>query len=611
MLFSLSAYGQMDTSLLPTVDLKSESFNPAVGSKTIELDSAFQLGYLQLSQSIHLDLPVFVKSYGPSAIATFSVRGTGAQHTDVLWNGLTMNSPMLGLYDLNLASPTAFEAIDFHYGGASLISGASSFGGALNLKNELDFSKHVKYGADVFLGSYQTSHTGVELSASNGRFVWRTKLIWDRSLNDFEFTDPRNEESPTYVNEHAEVRTNMWLQEVGYVVNRNNSVVARLWIQESNRQLPSLLTLFSDPDPESRSVQKDIQQRGQVEWTHRKERFQSVFRSGISSWRIQFDENKTTAQSWQNQWKTVYQPSEQMQWRSTVRVDREEGRAEEYTMQNAHRWRIAAAGEGNRAIGKNKVELQAKQEIVGGAWAPIQYQLGGELNYGNQEQWQTKVRFGKQVRFPTLNDLFWGVEENVAIRPEHNQQSELSQRFSRAFDRFSLEVSGTVYTQLIDDYILWNPQNDLSWQAENIERVEVLGSEIGFVLSKRLGMVHTQFNGSYAYTQSEDVEGNQLIFIPKNQFRAKAICSVNGWTAVLSFVHQGKIYTDSDNAFYMPWYQTADLRVGYVFSWAKQQFSTFVQSSNLTNTEYQSLPYRPMPGRTFQIGIKWSGQKSS
>ncbi len=151
----------------------------------------------------------------------------------------------------------------------------------------------------------------------------------------------------------------------------------------------------------------------------------------------------------------------------------------------------------------------------------------------------------------------------------------------------------------------------MSWQAQNIERVEILGSEIGVTLSKRFGAAHARFNASYAYTQSQDPEGNQLIFIPKNQFRAKVICSIQRWTTQLSFVHQGKIYTDSDNTFYMPWYQTADLRVSYVFSWAKQQFSTYIQSSNPTNTEYQSLPYRPMPGRTFQIGIKWNGQKSS
>jgi len=607
---SFSAYGQMDTSLLPTVDLTSESFNPAVGSKTVQLDSALQSGYLQLSQSIHIALPVFVKSYGPSAIATFSVRGTGAQHTDVLWNGLTLNSPMLGLYDLNLVAPSAFEEIDFHYGGASMVSGASSFGGALNLKNELDWEEHMKVGADVLFGSYQTSHTGVQLSASNGRLVWRTKLLWDRSLNDFEFTDPRNNESPTYINEHAEVSQNQWIQEVGYRVNENNKLIARLWIQQSNRKLPSLLTLYSDPDPEGRSVQKDVQQRGQLEWSFSKNRFQSVVRSGLSSWQIQFNDDKSTASAWQNQWKTIYQANHNMQWSSILQVDREAGRTEAYKNQTVNRWRYGLAIEGARNISDHRIEVQAKQERVGEVWAPLQFQLGGELNYGTSKLWQTKLRFGKQVRFATLNDLFWGVEESLSLEPEENQQAEIGQYYQKSFGAARLELSATLYSQLIDQYILWLPQNDNSWKADNVEKVEILGSEVTVRLQRQWKKWSGLITGSYGYTQSEDPAGDQLIFIPKHQFRGRVQAEYESWVAMVSFVHQGKVYTDSENDFYMPWYQTADVRISYRWSLANHEFSSFVQSSNVTNREYQSLPYRPMPGRTFQIGLKWTGKKT-
>lgn len=65
--------------------------------------------------------PVFIKSYGRGTMATVSLRGTGASHTRVTWNGMRMNSPLFGMMDLSYI-PSYF--ID----GAALYNGASSVG---------------------------------------------------------------------------------------------------------------------------------------------------------------------------------------------------------------------------------------------------------------------------------------------------------------------------------------------------------------------------------------------------------------------------------------------------------------------------------------------------
>ena len=65
--------------------------------------------------------PVFVKSHGRGSAATVSLRGTGASHTRVTWNGMRMNSPLFGMMDLSYI-PSYF--ID----GAALYNGASSVG---------------------------------------------------------------------------------------------------------------------------------------------------------------------------------------------------------------------------------------------------------------------------------------------------------------------------------------------------------------------------------------------------------------------------------------------------------------------------------------------------
>ncbi|MCD8172457.1 MAG: TonB-dependent receptor plug domain-containing protein, partial [Alistipes sp.] len=45
---------------------------------------------------------VFIKSYGRATLSTASFRGTAPSHTQVTWNGMKMNSPMLGMVDFSL-----------------------------------------------------------------------------------------------------------------------------------------------------------------------------------------------------------------------------------------------------------------------------------------------------------------------------------------------------------------------------------------------------------------------------------------------------------------------------------------------------------------------------
>ena len=54
-----------------------------------------------LAEVLAQNTPIFIKSYGRGAVATASFRGTSPSHTQVLWNGMKLNSPMLGMVDFS------------------------------------------------------------------------------------------------------------------------------------------------------------------------------------------------------------------------------------------------------------------------------------------------------------------------------------------------------------------------------------------------------------------------------------------------------------------------------------------------------------------------------
>ena len=54
---------------------------------------------VRLSELLSQNTPIFIKDYGRGAMATASFRGTAPSHTKITWNGLELNSPMLGIVD--------------------------------------------------------------------------------------------------------------------------------------------------------------------------------------------------------------------------------------------------------------------------------------------------------------------------------------------------------------------------------------------------------------------------------------------------------------------------------------------------------------------------------
>jgi len=82
------------------------------------------------------------------SIATSAIRGASAGHTVVVWNGLALQSPMLGLLDLSMLPSGLVDEVSIQYGGQSTLWGSGAIGGVIHLNNQAKFGK--KFGIDIF-----------------------------------------------------------------------------------------------------------------------------------------------------------------------------------------------------------------------------------------------------------------------------------------------------------------------------------------------------------------------------------------------------------------------------------------------------------------------------
>lgn len=126
-LLSLSSYGQLSFSN-DTIKIKEilvsgrRELSGSAGYKSTFIDSTIlrDYSYGNLAEIIAENSTVFIKSHGLGGIASTSFSGTGASHTQVAWNEVNINSPMLGQTDLALIPAGFIDEIQVLHGGASL-----------------------------------------------------------------------------------------------------------------------------------------------------------------------------------------------------------------------------------------------------------------------------------------------------------------------------------------------------------------------------------------------------------------------------------------------------------------------------------------------------------
>ena len=113
----------------------------AVGSRRLELDSAALAQYRggTAADVLGARSGLYIKNYGPGQLATISLRGTAAQHTAVLWNGLNIALPTLGQNDLALLPISGNTQLAVQPGPAAALYGSGAVGGAIILRTEPDW----------------------------------------------------------------------------------------------------------------------------------------------------------------------------------------------------------------------------------------------------------------------------------------------------------------------------------------------------------------------------------------------------------------------------------------------------------------------------------------
>ncbi len=110
------------------------------------------------------------RTYGDygGASQAFNIRGFGSDGTQVLINGVNINSPSLGTADVSGIPLNAIERIEAVQGSGSLLYGTGAMGGTVSVITKRPKRDQPDFKASAGYGTQNTYH----LSAEQGMFVF-------------------------------------------------------------------------------------------------------------------------------------------------------------------------------------------------------------------------------------------------------------------------------------------------------------------------------------------------------------------------------------------------------------------------------------------------------
>ena len=139
-----------------------------------------------LSEVLRFQSPVYIKENGRGMVSSPSFRGTTAQQTAFVWNGININSIFLGQGDVNNLNLLGYDQLEVKSGGGSVIYGSGAIGGTIHLNNELSFNKGFRSSLFVEGGSYNTINTFLKTSYSDDQLSIKVSGNFVKSDNDYE-----------------------------------------------------------------------------------------------------------------------------------------------------------------------------------------------------------------------------------------------------------------------------------------------------------------------------------------------------------------------------------------------------------------------------------------
>lgn len=636
-----------------------------IGAQITKFDSLALKENIALSMAdvLSFNSAIFVKNYGRATLSTVAFRGTSPSHTQVSWNGMKINNPMLGMTDFSTIPSYFIDDASLLHGTSSVNETGGGLGGSVKLSttpaNAEGFGMQFVQG----IGSFKTFDEFLRLTYGNDNWQTSTRVVYSTSPNNYKYRNHDKKENiydenmniidqyyPIERNRSGSFKDFHFLQEVYYNTNKGDRFGFNAWYINSNREL-AMLTVDHGEDTDFDNRQREETFRSVISWDHLRSNWKLGAKAGyIHTW-LAYDYKRDLGNGIMAE-----------MTRSRSRVNTFYGQAEsEYYISNkwlftasltAHQHFVESRDKniikqdgGNAIVGYRKARTELtgamsakwrptdrlglsivlREEMFGDEWTPLipAFFIDGVIS--KKANLVAKASISRNYRFPTLNDLYFLPGGNPDLRKESGWSYDAGLSFAVGkAGVYSLSGSATWFESFIKDWIIWLPTTKGFFSPDNIKDVHAYGVELKTDLDLALTQELTLgLNGTFSWTPSinkgeprtpaDQSVGKQLPYVPKYSSTVTGRLSWRKWSFLYKWCYYSERFTMSSNDISLtgklPPYFMSNISIekGLSFKWADISLKGAI--NNLFNEEYLSVLSRPMPGINFEffIGItpKW------
>lgn len=610
---------------------------------------------LSMADVLTFNSSIYVKSYGRATLSTVAFRGTSPSHTQVTWNGMRINNPMLGMTDFSLIPSYLIDGASLLHGTSSVTETGGGLGGAVQLQSNQSNNEGFELQYVQGIGSFKTFDEFLRIGYGNSRWQSSTRVVLSTSANDYRY---RNHDKkinvyddqmniidqyyPIERNRSGAYRDLHIMQEVYHTLKNSDRLALNAWYINSNRELAMLTTDYAD-DTEYNNRQREETLRTVMSWKHLRSSYKLAAHAGyIHTW-MAYDYERDPG----NGVMTTMTRS-----RSTINTIYGDVDAEYYI---GSKWLLTASvalhqhfvtsrdkslvlQDGNKGVvGYNqaRVELSGtvtakwrpserfgisavlREELFGNDFTPLIPALFIDGVISKRGNIVAKASVSRNFRFPTLNDLYFMPGGNPDLKHESGWTYDAGLSFAVGKEGvYRLTGSATWFDSHIKDWILWLPTVKGFFSPRNIKDVHAYGVELqgdlNVALAPELKLI---LNGTFSWTPSinegepmspaDKSVGKQLPYVPELSATVNGRLEWRKWAFGYKWCYYSKRYTmstgDLSLSGILPDYFMSNITLEKSFSPKWAELSLKLAVNNLFNEEYLSVLSRPMPGINFEV----------
>lgn len=583
-----------------------------------------------------------VKDYGGiGGLKTVSVRGLGATHTAVSYDGVVMGNCQAGQIDLGRFASNGLGSISLHVGQSDELTTTARAlaSGSLVSMNGItpqweDKQYHLEAG--VKGGSFGLCNPSVAYAHKLGNRTW-TSVGMDLSTahGRYPYTFVNGTKVTTEHRANTDITQLSGEWNLHHEFAEDSRIDTKVYYYDSERGLPGAVVLYNDNSTERLADRNAFAQVRYTKWWGHQWQLRTIAKctygwNRYTDTNVKYAEGVQMDENLQREYYAaatlLFRPT--MSWNLSLAQD---------AFVNTLRNNLPSCPFPVRYTSLTALQAQYRNHwinlrgillgtlvdektntsvgLVSGLSArELTPTLSASVSPFNGIPLYVRLMYKDTFRMPTFNDLYYFRSGNKYLRPEraHEYSAGITWQAPQMGCIEELALTADGYFNDVTDKIVAFPTTYV-WKMANYGRVHITGLDATLTAQCRIASEMTlNIGASYTLQHAIDVTnpeaqgyGVQLPYTPRHSGSGRLLFATPWGSVGYAMIASGERYSMSEQIarYRIAPYTEHTLTLSRNFLLRGVNFTAQAEAINLTNAQYEVIQYYPMPGRQFRLSL--------